>query len=89
MKKTLITLIILTLATTLFALPGFTPFIPDTAGEPDSPVTPAPTPEAVTDTPTATPAGTAPAGNATSAPQGTQGDSGFAVDDTVDDDEDS
>lgn len=33
MKKTLLTLIILTFATTLFALPGFTPFIPDTAGE--------------------------------------------------------
>lgn len=33
MKKTFLTLIILTLTTTLFALPGFTPFIPDTAGE--------------------------------------------------------
>ena len=63
--------------------------VPDTSDEPDSPVTPAPTPEAVTDTPTAAPDGMAPAGNATNAPQGTQGDSGFAVDDTVDDDEDS
>ena len=32
-KKPLLTLIILTLATALFALPGFTSFIPDTAGE--------------------------------------------------------
>ena len=33
MKKTLLTLIILFFTTTLFALPGFTPFVPDTAGE--------------------------------------------------------
>ena len=33
MKKTLLTLIILTITTTLFALPGFTSFVPDTAGE--------------------------------------------------------
>ena len=33
MKKTFLTLIILTITTTLFALPGFTPFVPDTAGE--------------------------------------------------------
>jgi hypothetical protein len=33
LKKTLLTLIIFTLATTLFALPGFTSFVPDTAGE--------------------------------------------------------
>ncbi len=33
MKKTLLTIIILAITTTLFALPGFTPFVPDIAGE--------------------------------------------------------